>query len=942
MVILLPLSNKGKLDLLNSFKRAALTVFALTISILAYAQTGKISGTVTDKKTGETLIGVTVKIAGTTKGVSTDIEGRYAIGGLTAGKYTLNLSYVGYTSKNVSDIQVSGNQSTIVNLILEEAGGANLGDVTITASVKQESVNSLYASQKNSTRISSGITADQIRKSPDKNTSEVLKRVSGASIQDGKFLVIRGLSDRYNVALINNSLLPSTEPDKRAFSFDIIPSNMIDKIVINKTATPDLPGDFAGGVTQVVTKDIPDSKFINFAVSTGYNTQSTFKDFYSNERNSTDFLGFDDGTRSLPTNFPSTRGVYNGGSTNLRIANSKLFPNLYAERKYTALPMQNYQFTWGNVAKFKNEGTFGSIISLNYRREQNQRIAEREAFDGINFINKYQDLNYRYNVALGGLANFSYKIRRNKISLKNLFNQSFEDSYINRNGFINQNTDIRYTSSEVNQKSLLSSQLEGEHQLGEKNIKLEWNLNYALIKREQPDLRTIMYGSIQNSNSPFSLIDDNTKRFFSDLNENNYGGSASLSMPVNLFSKKGTFKFGGLKQLRDRDFNARIFLYTPASSSEFDANKLILPKESIFSTNNISRDGFVLDEITNNQDSYTGKTDLNAGYLMLDQALAEKFRLILGARVEGYKQTIDALNSTGQKRSYEKDFFDVLPSLNLTYNLNEKSNFRLSGSRTVTRPELRELAPFVFVNQEEGVQIGGNPDLVRSQNTNADIRYEYYPSPGEAFTFSIFYKNFQNPIEQVTDGSSTADNLKFSYQNADKAYTYGFELDVRKKLTFLSDAKWLENLIAFANFTYLKSEVRSSIPGFQTRQLQGLSPFLINAGIQYNSPETGLSFNALYNRIGDRIGKVGNQSVPNIYEKGRDVIDFQISKKVLKNKGEIKLNVSDILNQSNVSFLNFGPNNKTYNRADDAVYYSYKSGTNFTLGFSYNIDFKNK
>ncbi|MDQ1142078.1 TonB-dependent receptor domain-containing protein [Pedobacter agri] len=209
-------------------------------------------------------------------------------------------------------------------------------------------------------------------------------------------------------------------------------------------------------------------------------------------------------------------------------------------------------------------------------------------------------------------------------------------------------------------------------------------------------------------------------------------------------------------------------------------------------------------------------------------------------------------------------------------------------------------------------------------------------------TFSVFYKNFQNPIEQVTDGSSTADNLKFSYQNADKAYTYGFELDVRKKLNFLCDASWLENLIAFANFTYLKSEVRSSIPGFQTRQLQGLSPFLINAGIQYNSPATGLSVSGLYNRIGDRIGKVGNESVPNIYEKGRDIFDLQISKKVLKNKGEIKLNVSDILNQSNVSFLNFGPNNKTYNRADDAVYYSYKSGTNFTIGFSYNIDLKNK
>lgn len=933
----------GKLKSQLTLAKAFFTLLFVMMGAAVFGQgTGKISGTVTDKKTGETLIGVSVKIAGTTKGVGTDVEGRYVLGGLAKGKYTIEVSYVTYATKKISEIEVKDNEVTSVNIILEESTSQTLNQVVITASVKQESVNTLYASQKNSPRISSGITAEQIRRSPDKNTSEVLKRVSGASIQDGKFLVIRGLSDRYNVALINNSLLPSTEPDKRAFSFDIIPSNMIDKIVINKTASPDLPGDFAGGVTQVITKDIPDNKFINFGISTGYNTQSTFKDFTSNKRNSTDFLGFDDGTRGLPTRFPGSRAVYNTASTDARIAYSKLMPNLYAEEVVTALPLQNYQFTWGNVAKFKNEGTFGSIISLNYRREQNIREAEREAYDGINFINKYQDLNYRYSVALGGLANFSYKIRRNKISFKNLFNQSFEDSYIDRTGFINQNTNIKYNSSEVNQKSLLSSQLEGEHQFGAKNIKLDWNLNYALIKREQPDLRTIMYGSIQNSNNPYSLIDNNTKRFFSDLNENNYGGSAALSMPFTMFNRKSNVKIGGLKQVKDRDFDARIFQYTEASSSQFDNSKLTLPKESIFSEANIARNGFVLDEITNNQDSYSGETDLNAGFAMLDNALSDKIRLIWGARVEGYSQTIHALNSTGAKVSYDQDFFDVLPSANLTYTLSPKANLRLSGSRTVSRPELRELAPFVFVNQEENIQISGNPNLVRSQNTNADLRYEFYPSPGEALTVSFFYKNFQKPIEQVTAGNSAPDNIKFSYQNADEAFAYGFELDVRKKLDFISEASWLENFIAFANFTYLKSEVSSKIAGFQTRQLQGLSPYLINAGIQYNSPATGLSFNALYNRIGDRIGKVGNESVPHIYEKGRNVLDFQVSKRILKNKGELKLNVSDILNESNVSYLNFGPANKTYNRADDAVFYSYKSGTNFTLGFSYNIDLKSK
>lgn len=903
-----------------------------------FAQSGKISGKVSDQKTGETLIGVTIKVVGLTKGAATDVEGRYVIGGMAAGKYTIEASYVGYSTKRITDVEIKGSLSTVVDLIMEESNDQKLNEVVITASVKQESVNALYSSQKNSARISSGITADQIRRSPDKNTSEVLKRVSGASVQDGKFLVIRGLSDRYNVALINNSLLPSTEPDRRAFSFDIIPSNMIDRIVINKTASPDLPGDFAGGVTQVITKDIPDNNFINFSIATGYNTQATFKDFTSNKRNGTDFLGFDDGSRGIPSGFPSSRALYNPANAAQRVAFSKLFSNPYKDETTTALPVQTYQFTWGNVARFKNESSFGSIISLNYRREQTKRNAERESFDGINFINKYNDLNYRYNVALGALANFSYVKGKNKLSFKNLFNQSFEDSYIDRSGYINQNTDIRFNSSELNEKSLLSSQLEGEHQLGSKNWKFDWNLNYALTTRDQPDLRSIIYSRVQGSNEPFSMGDDVTRRFFSDLTENNYGGGASLNIPFQFLEKKSNLKVGVLKQMRDRDFNSRTFLYGPAGS-EFNASKLTLPKDLIFNPENIGTDGFVLDEITNNPDSYEGKTDLNAGYLMLDNNLAEKVRLVWGVRVEDYTQSIKSLNNSGVRTNFEKSFFDVLPSFNLTYALTTKSNFRLSGSKTVSRPELRELAPFVFINQEENVQIAGNPNLVRSQNTNADIRFETYSSAGEAFTLSLFYKNFDKPIEQITDGSATPDNLKFNYNNADRAYSYGFEIDLRKKLSFISDVQLLNNTTAFANFTYIKSQVESSLAGFQKRALQGLSPYLINAGLQYTSTK-GVSFNALYNRIGDRIAKVGNPNIPNLYEKGRDVFDLQLSKRVLKDRGEFKLSVSDIFNQSVVSYFNYGPDNKVYNRQDDVVYYGYKGGTNFTLGFTYNINLK--
>jgi hypothetical protein len=300
------------------FKRTALTVLVLFLSIAAYAQTGKISGTISDKKTGETLIGVTVKIKGTTKGVSTDVDGKYILQAMANGKYTLEFSYVGYQTKEVSDVEVKSPSVTSLNVILNEAGGQNLQEVVVRASFKQESVNALYAKQKNSAVISDGVSSDQIKKSPDRNTSDVLKRVSGATVQDNKFVVIRGLSDRYNTATLDGSSLPSTEPNRKAFSFDIVPSNLVDNLIISKTATPDLPADFTGGAIQISTKDIPESNFISFGIGAGYNTASTFKDFKSGARTATDYLGFDNGDKALPANFPSRNRIIDGSLTTER------------------------------------------------------------------------------------------------------------------------------------------------------------------------------------------------------------------------------------------------------------------------------------------------------------------------------------------------------------------------------------------------------------------------------------------------------------------------------------------------------------------------------------------------------------------------------------------------------------------------------------------------
>ncbi len=906
-------------------------------------QTGKISGKVTDSKTGETLIGLTVKLTGATLGASTDIEGRYTLNNLNPGKYSLSFSYIGYQNKNITEIEVSAGKITTLDVIMQEANSLALEEVVITATVRQESISALYAQQKNSISISSGITSELIRRTPDRSTSEVLKRVSGASIQENKFVIIRGLADRYNSSILNNAVLPSSEPDRKAFSFDIIPANLIDRIVVNKTASADLPGDFAGGVIQVITRDVPEENFLNASVSFGYNNQATFQDFTSNARNKFDFLGFDDGSRKLPAGFPGSFQAYNPLSNADKAKFSTQVKNSYPEVTQMALPTQNHQLTWGRRKEFKSGASFGNVISLSYRNAQNMAVAERKdyEFSGDPFY-EYSENISKYSSNLGALANFAYIKGGNKLAFKNIYNRTFEDNYTDRTGFTTDNIqDVRLNNSDLTTKSLINSQLEGDHQLGKKQVKLTWNLNYARVERDQPDQRSMDYRRSLGSQEPFRIIDRNTRRLFSGLEEDTYGAQAAVSIPVKMFSQQSTFKIGALKQLKQRDFNARIFNYLFVGPSVFEKSYTGLPKDQIFAPGNINENGFVLTEFTNNTDSYDANSDLNAGFLLLDNKLGEKFRVSYGARFEQFAQTLNAIDFSGQAIAAKQDNFDVLPSANLTYSLNAKSNIRLSGSQTVSRPEFRELALFNYYDFISQTSVTGNPYLKRAKIFNGDIRYELYPSASETFTVSAFYKNFNDPIEQRVNSNSTPVVRGINYLNANQATSLGIELDFRKKLDFLGDKAWLDNLTAFANASYIDSKVLGE--GID-RPLQGQSPYLINAGLQYFSPKTAITFTSVYNRIGQRIFLVGYQGYPDIYENARDVLDFQISKRVLKSQAEIKLNVGDILNQNTVFYQNNVGATKMAYEGDgiDRLINSYRLGSNVSLSFSYNLGLGNK
>lgn len=926
-----------------NLKKAIFTFLFVIIGVAVFAQTGKISGKVSDKKTGETLIGVTVKIKNTTRGIATDVNGKYSLVGLANGKYTLVFQYVGYEGKEISDVEVTGGKNTIFDIVLDEAGGQKLNEVVIKGSFKKESVNALYAAQKNSAVISDGVSSETIKRSPDRNTSDVLKRVSGATVQDNKFVVIRGLSDRYNTALLDGAALPSTEPNRKAFSFDIVPSNLVDNLVISKTATPDLPGDFTGGAIQIVTKDIPDHNFISVGIGAGYNTASTFKDFKSGVRNATDYFAFDNGEKGLPTNFPSRNRIIGGTMTPEQgISAMRKLSSDWKTYNNTALPTQNYQFTLGRVKDFKNNNKFGALFSLTYRNAQT--IGSDVIRDYVNF--DYHDDIYKFSTNLGALANFAYTYGKSKITFKNIYNRTYDDQYLTRNGFnSDRNRDIKFYAFDLMQKALFKSTIEGTHALGEKNAKINWSLSYANILNDQPDQKKIGYqrdpSNMGTENYLYvaqtDAVNKENSRLFSKLNEDNFSGGLNYTLPVKMFGQTSTFKTGLNSIYRKRSFDAR-FIGFQANNSAPDADQIkTRPLSTLYGRDAINSGAYFLNDITLDADSYEATALTNAGYLMLDNKLGEKSRLVWGVRVEQFNVVLDAKVATPQT-SVDDNYVDVLPSVNYTYSLTPKINLRASYYRTLARPEFRELASASIYDYELLAFQQGNPELKEAKIDNADIRFEFYPEAGQVISVSGFYKKFNNAIESFNnDGGSTR---TITYVNTDKVNVYGIELEFRKNLGFISQTDFLKKTTFYTNVSVIKSNVETNNTGLNLldtkRPMVGQAPYIINAGLQHSFLGDKLNFNALYNRIGRKLNVAGGVLFPAIWEAPRNVVDLQLALKVIKNKGELKFNAGDILNNRITQYYDRDLN-KNYERSKDETISSYKPGGNYSLSFSYNF-----
>lgn len=923
---------------------SGLSALVFLFPLALFAQKGTIAGKIIDSKLAEALIGVTVRLDDGAGGAITDFDGNYTIANVPVGKHKISINYTGYTAKTIEEIEVKNGVATTVDVAMEDAVATSIAEVVIVAKASRESQSALTILQKNSSTIGDGISSESIKRTPDRTTGDVIRRVSGASIQDNKFAIIRGLNDRYNIAMLNGALLSSTEPDRKAFSFDLFPSSMLDNLVIVKTASPDLPGEFAGGAILVTTKDIPEASFLQANVSGGYNSVTTFQPFLAGQSGGSDWLGHDDGTRALPAAFPTTAD-YKAQPKDERYRTSGVFPNDWAiNEKSSARPNMGFQLSGGYVTNPAKKVQFGTSLGISYSNNNRLQNGMRSDFDVANKLFDFNDKQFKNNVLWGALLNAALKIdNTHKIGIQATYSTNTDNIISDRSGYdYEQLRKVSSTAIEYTENHLLTTRLYGEHQLTEKGMRLSWGGGINRSTRDVPSLRRMFYfKNFEDTTDvnipyqayvPFGSADPyRSGRFYSTLQESTYNSNVDLTIPFFIGSHKQSVKIGGLYQKRDRNFDARVMGYVLGNYSKFDYSYLTLAQDQIFAADHIGETGFIMDEITNPSDGYAGQSNLIAGYALLDNKVGDRVRITWGARMENFRQQVQAAQYGGTPLTVDTTITALLPSFNLTYSLTEKQQLRISASKTVCRAEFRELAPFSFFDFYLNANVVGNPKLTQGSIYNADVRYEIYPGRNQLFSVSLFYKKFKNPIE-FTFAAAGAGTRTFSYNNVASANNYGVEIEWRKNLDFIG----AENLLFFSNASFIRSNIDLSqgVSYFDsTRALQGQSPYIINAGLTYNFAKIGMNATLIYNVIGDRVAQVGTVGYGDIYERHRNLLDCSISKR-LGSRGEVKLTWSDMLRPE---FLYYQDNNAThkYEAADDHVIQRLRFGSTITLGLGY-------
>lgn len=958
---------------MKNLKKISLIILLLGFSNFVYAQTGTIRGTVIEDATGEPLVGVNVLVEGTTRGASTDIDGKFEIT-ISEGSYALRVSYISFQTKTIEGVTVTNGKINVLGTIRLQQASQELEEVVVTASALEDTEAALITKKKKMPNMIDGISAEIIDKSGISKAAEALKKVTGVSVEGGKYVYVRGLGGRYTKTTLNAVDIPSLDPNKNSVQIDIFPTALVDNLIISKTAVAEMPANFTGGTVNIQTKDFPEAPIYEFTASIGYNPSMHFNDNYLTYNGSeTDFLGFDSGKRALPED---ARGEQVptpiSGASDQQVNNFvNNFSPVLGPKETSNFLDYSLGITIGNQYNAGAGNKIGYFVSGTYRTSSNHygnyRIGEYQtqaapSATELIYATRQNGTVSEKNILLGGLAGVAFKTENSKYKLTGMHLQNGESKAAN---FFIQNSETAPGQSgyeadsynlEYGERGITNILLNGTHFFGGTRWEFDWKLSPTFSTITDPDIRKTTYTLSEIGNDPrFSAgAGGFPSRLWRYMDQVNMVGRADVSHEHNLFGRSAELKFGANYTYKQRDYEILSYgLKFFGTQPEWTGNP-----DEVLNGSNIYPNGTIYYDSGNadpNPNAYSSNVNYSALYVSNEFAPFENLRLSLGLRVEKYVQrhtgrdVLYAQGGNGRNLDNEKvlDAIDFFPLANMTYSLTENMNLRASYSRTIARPSFKELSFAQILDPiSDRIFNGGlyaigdwDGDLHETRISNFDLRWESFFNQGQLVSVSLFYKTFDDPIELVRIQAQPT-STEYQPRNVGNGEVYGAELEVRKSFNFISPA--LQNLGFSTNVTLVKSVIDMTNQEYQarlsrqkngqeidgTRQMAGQAPYIINAGLTYDNPDLGFDTGLFYNMKGETLTIVGGGLFPDVYEEPFHSLNFSLNKTL--GQASLSLSMDNILNDTQEeSYQAYEAQNQIFNR--------YAPGRSVSLGVAYSF-----
>jgi hypothetical protein len=936
----------------------------ISVSGIFGQEKGFLRGNIQDGEFGGPLIGANVILADNPGvGTVTDFDGNYSLP-LDPGTYNIKISFISFQTLNFTDVVIKSGEVTVIDAEMKSAVD-ELEVVEITETVRRNNEAGMLMEMKNAANVVDGMSAQTFRKVGDSDLSGAIKRVTGVTVQAGKYVYVRGLGDRYTKTTLNGMSIPGLDPDVNSVQIDIFPTSVLENVAVYKTATPELYGDFTGGLVNVVTKDFPDQKESQVSIGLGYVPGQTFNsDYISYEGGNLDWLGFDDGTRELPFNKFTDIPAEPLRDPRLETITRSFNPTL-AANEYTAIPNASFAFRTGNQINKESGATWGYNFVVNYKNETNfyddfqTNTYLKDDDQSINDLFRDESrvgVVGRNQAMWSALASGAWKKGNNSLSAMVLRSQSGESSasqreVVNRNqtGAILVDDILTYT-----QRELSTLYLNGEHKMNK--LLINWKNAFTISRVYDPDFRTTSFSITTGDTTLIPGDGAGINRFWRDLNEVNENFALDLTYSIN---PKFDIKAGANILLKWRDFETLNYKHDRRDRASIvgDPDWFLQP-ENIWTPEDRSGTFTLGQEEPAN--TFEARQNVFGAYLMAQQPLTTRLKAIYGVRIEQGLMFYTGQNNLGNvilDNEKTLDEFNVLPSVNLVFAMNEKMNLRGSVFNSIARPSFKEKSNAQIIDPITKRTFAGNIDLEQTEIWNYDVRWEWFFGPRELLSVAGFYKQFDGHIELVAF-ESRPDELK--PRNSGDATILGIEIEARKTLGFLAGerSKILNRLFIGGNVTFVESRVdmtqvftqntgsdgdqgtefdlrnRNTREGEvidQYRPMAGQSPFAINANLAYEILEKQMSVSLAYNVQGEQLTVIASGRRPDVYTIPFHSLDFNAYYSFGEGyQSRITLGFQNILDDDRtLVYRSFG--------AEDQIFQSFKPGSTISLKYSYSF-----